>query len=304
MSFISSVSLSENKNEIKIIMKINDQIVTNIDIKKEYNYLVALNNNLSLLTKEEGYKIAKDSLIREILKSDEIEKFIDLKNFKNDNLINNVLNNVTKSLKLKNILELDNYLNDYDISLNDLKNKMIKEVLWNQLVNSKYKNNININKKKLIKQIEDSNILQNQNEIQYELSEILFQVSDQDDLKNLTKLIDQDIQKIGFKNAANKYSIAETSKLGGYLGVFNETQLSNEIKELLLTKNIGEYTKPTKVGNNFLILYIDDKKKVKKNINKEKLLSNLIDSEKQKQFNNFSQIYFNKIKISSQIHEY
>jgi peptidyl-prolyl cis-trans isomerase SurA len=117
-------------------------------------------------------------------------------------------------------------------------------------------------------------------------------------------LIYQDIEQIGFKNTATKFSISETSKLGGYLGILNETQLSNEISEILSSKDISEYTEPIKVGINYLILFVNDKKIIKKTIDKENLLKNLIEIERQKQFDNFSQIYFNKIKINSFINEF
>jgi peptidyl-prolyl cis-trans isomerase SurA len=302
--FISSNSLSENKNEVRIIMKINEQIITNVDIKNEYNYLLALNNNLASLTKSEGYKIAKDSLVREIIKSNEIVKYVDLKNFNDENLMKNVLNNLTFALKLNSILELENYLNTYNISIENLKNKMATEVLWNQLIFSKYKNKLNIDEKKLNNQIENSGFLEQNNEIQYELSEILYEVKNKDKFNDLTNLIINDIQTIGFKNTANKFSISETSKLGGYLGTLNETQLSKEIRQLLSTINIGDFTKPIKVGSNFLILYINDKKLIKRNIDKEVLLNNLIEAERQKQLNNFSQIYYNKIKINYLINEF
>ena len=302
--FISSNSLSENKNEVRIIMKINEQIITNVDIKNEYNYLLALNNNLASLTKSEGYKIAKDSLVREIIKSDEIEKYVNLKNFNDENLMKNILNNLTFALKLNSILELENYLNTYNISIENVKNKMATEVLWNQLIFSKYKNKLNIDEKKLNNQIENSGFLEQNNEIQYELSEILYEVKNKDEFNDLTNLIINDIQTIGFKNAANKFSISETSKLGGYLGTLNETQLSKEIRQLLSTINIGDFTKPIKVGSNFLILYINDKKLIKRNIDKEVLLNNLIEAERQKQLNNFSQIYYNKIKINNLINEF
>ena len=302
--FISSNSLSENKNEVRIIMKINEQIITNVDIKNEYNYLLALNNNLASLTKSEGYKIAKDSLVREIIKSDEIEKYVNLKNFNDENLMKNVLNNLTFALKLNSILELENYLNTYNISIENVKNKMATEVLWNQLIFSKYKNKLNIDEKKLNNQIENSGFFEQNNEIQYELSEILYEVKNKDEFNDLTNLIINDIQTIGFKNAANKFSISETSKLGGYLGTLNETQLSKEIRQLLSTINIGDFTKPIKVGSNFLILYINDKKVIKRNIDKDVLLNNLIEAERQKQLNNFSQIYYNKIKINNLINEF
>jgi peptidyl-prolyl cis-trans isomerase SurA len=301
---ILPISLKSLSEEIKIIMKINEQIVTNVDIRKEYDYLVALNNNLESIPKNEGYKIAQDSLLREIIKTDEIKKFIDLETFDDENLINNVLKEIVITLKLNDASELKEYLKTYNISLDVLKNKMIKEVLWNQLIVTKYKDKINIDIKKISNQIEGINFLDEENEIQYELSEILYQVNDQNEFDKLTNLIYQDIEKIGFKNTATKFSISETSKLGGYLGILNETQLSNEISEILSSKDIAEYTEPIKVGINYLILFINDKKIIKKTIDKENLLKNLIEIERQRQFDNFSQIYFNKIKINSFINEF
>ncbi|MDC0631999.1 hypothetical protein OAP10_03180 [Candidatus Pelagibacter sp.] len=301
---ILPISLKSLSEEIKIVMKINEQIVTNVDIRKEYDYLVALNNNLESIPKNEGYKIAQDSLLREIIKTDEIKKFIDLETFDDENLINNVLKEIAITLKLNDASELKKYLKTYNISLDVLKNKMIKEVLWNQLIVTKYKDKINIDIKKISNQIEGINFLDEENEIQYELSEILYQVNDQNEFDKLTNLIYQDIEQIGFKNTATKFSISETSKLGGYLGILNETQLSNEISEILSSKDISEYTEPIKVGINYLILFVNDKKIIKKTIDKENLLKNLIEIERQKQFDNFSQIYFNKIKINSFINEF
>jgi peptidyl-prolyl cis-trans isomerase SurA len=301
---ILPISLKSLSEEIKIVMKINEQIVTNVDIRKEYDYLVALNNNLESIPKNEGYKIAQDSLLREIIKTDEIKKFIDLETFDDENVINNVLKEIAITLKLNDASELKKYLKTYNISLDVLKNKMIKEVLWNQLIVTKYKDKINIDIKKISNQIEGINSLDEENEIQYELSEILYQVNDQNEFDKLTNLIYQDIEQIGFKNTATKFSISETSKLGGYLGILNETQLSNEISEILSSKDISEYTEPIKVGINYLILFINDKKIIKKTIDKENLLKNLIEIERQKQFDNFSQIYFNKIKINSFINEF
>ena len=301
---ILPISLKSLSEEIKIVMKINEQIVTNVDIRKEYDYLVALNNNLESIPKNEGYKIAQDSLLREIIKTNEIKKFIDLETFDDENLINNVLKEIAITLKLNDTSELEKYLKTYNISLDVLKNKMIKEVLWNQLIVTKYKDKINIDIKKISNQIEGNNFLDEENEIQYELSEIVYQVNDQNEFDKLTNLIYQDIEQIGFKNTATKFSISETSKLGGYLGILNETQLSNEIIEILSSKDISEYTEPIKVGINYLILFINDKKIIKKTIDKENLLKNLIEIERQRQFDNFSQIYFNKIKINSFINEF
>ena len=63
-------------NEFKIVIKIDNSIITNEDIINEYNYLIALNEDLNKIKKEETLNIAKESLIKEKIKKIEIEKYI------------------------------------------------------------------------------------------------------------------------------------------------------------------------------------------------------------------------------------
>ena len=137
---------------IKIIKKINNEIITNVDIIKEYNYLIALNNDLKNLDINDALKISEDSLIREKIKFDEIKKFISLEDFENkanDNLTNNIVENIYINLKINTLEEFENYLEGYNININDIKKKITIEVLWNKLITSKYKNQININENEL-----------------------------------------------------------------------------------------------------------------------------------------------------------
>ena len=94
-------------NEIKIIKKVNNEVITNYDIKQEINYLVALNNNLNDLGSIDKYKIAEESLTREKIKLNEIEKFIDLKEFDISKILNNIISNVINDLNLKNRSEFE-----------------------------------------------------------------------------------------------------------------------------------------------------------------------------------------------------
>ena len=128
--------------EIKILRKINNEIITNVDVELEYNYLVALNNDLKNVSKSEGLKIAEDSLLREKIKLDEIKKNFLIENFKDNDLLNNILISFYKQLNLKNELEFNNYLKDFGLSIGEVKNKIKIEVLWNQLIGQKYMNQI------------------------------------------------------------------------------------------------------------------------------------------------------------------
>lgn len=290
-------------NTIKIVKKVNEEIVTNFDIKKELNYLRALNNNLDNLDKIESYKIAEESLTREKIKYSEILKFVDIEKFNNKELIDKIIFNIMNGLNLTDKLEFENYLNNYQLKIADVEKKILIEVLWNQLIASRYSDKININENELLKRIRTEN-LNRKNIVEYDLSEIVFQAKNQDSLKSMINQINISISNIGFENTANKFSIANTSKFGGKIGKINENQLSKKISIELDKLKIGEYTKPLKVGNGFLILLINNKNNINREVDEETILNNMIKSEKEKQFESFSQIYFNKVKINTNINEF
>jgi peptidyl-prolyl cis-trans isomerase SurA len=301
--FNSMHSFSKNVNEVKLIKTVNEQIITNYDIKKEYNYLLSINKNLKKLSLADTLKIAEESLIREIIKLDEIKKFIDTENIKNQKAVDDIILDVMKNLNFTNIDELQLHLASYDVSINDLKNKLLIEVLWNQLIVSKYQNKININKDDLIKKIEEEDLVKN-DIVQYDLSEIVFEIKNNNELDDKKKIINESILNDGFDNAAIRFSISNTASLGGYIGEIRENQLSNNIKKSLLFLKVGEFSDPINIGSNYLILRINDKKIIQENIDKELLLNKMINYEKQKQLDTYSQIHFNKLKINTFINEF
>ena len=74
--FIFNLNLiDELKSEIYIHVKVDDEIITNYDLKKESEYLKILNPNLNQISDVEILNLAKRSLIKEIIKRKEIEKF-------------------------------------------------------------------------------------------------------------------------------------------------------------------------------------------------------------------------------------
>ena len=66
---------------------------------------------------------------------------------------------------------------------------------------------------------------------------------------------------------------------------------------------IGEYTDVIQIGNNYLLLKIEEIKTTQIKINKKKELDKLIRFETNKQLNQFSRIFFDKSKINYSINE-
>ncbi len=295
--FCTSLSFSETR--IYIVASVEDEIITNYDVQKEIRYLQILNNDLENLNNKKKIKIAKNSLINEIIKKREIIKIF---NFNDENLfVKKYLDDLYTKLNVNNEKDFKQILlKDKNYTLDEIKEKIKVEILWNELIYSKYVNQIKIDKNLLIKKI---NNLSNKTRKEYLLSEIIFMKPYDQDLEDFIKKINTSISEIGFNNTANIYSIAESSKLGGKLGWIDENNLSELIFNELKKINEGEYTNVINIRNNYMILKIEKIRLSEIAINKENELNNMIKFETNKQLNQFSRIYFEKSKINYAINE-
>ena len=282
-----------------IVTKVDNEIITNVDIVHEANYMIALNNDLKKIDKKSLVNLARESLVREKIKKIEILKNESSLTVK-DEILEGIIQNYYKKLKLENLSEFKDYLARYNLKLQDIKEKLIIEILWNKRVYYNYKNLLNINVEKLKKQVEDNK--DNNNEItKYLLSEILFSIENKNDFEKKNNEIRKKIEENGFKTAANIYSISGTANFGGRIGLVNENRLSKKIINEIKSIEKGEITKTIDVANGFLILKLEDIviEKFDKDLKSE--LDNLIRYETDKQLNQFSIIYFNKLKLNSNI---
>ena len=283
---------------VKIILKIDDEIITNIDVQKEYNYLIALNNDLKEVNKEKALLIAKESIIKEKIKKKEIVKYYDLE--EESDYLESVIKNFYKTLNLNSKKEFKKYIEKYGLTYRDVKKKIRIETVWNDLIYNKYNEQVKIDLKKLRKSI----LQQKENQNSYFLSEILFKNKANEDINKKYESIKRSIETVGFKNSANIYSVSDTSKLGGKIGWVNENQLSKEIVKKLEKLKINEYSKPINLTEGYLILKVEDIKKIKNNnLDIDKELKKLENYERDKQLNKMSNIFFSKIKNNTIINE-
>ena len=294
--FIYSSSSSSIEN--KILVKIENQIITSLDVNDEYKYLIALNPSLKKSKKEDIIKLSKRSIINERVKKIEIEK-----SFKNpqipEKFLDKILQNVYSKIGIESISEFKKYLTLNDVNFENVKNKLEIEALWNELILIKFSSKVKINEKDLRTKIKKNNKFSKS----YLLSEISFEVSNLNELDNKFLEISDVINDKGFDFAALKYSVSATSKIGGKLDWINENSLNKQIKDKLKNLKINDFTKPINVSSGFLILQINDIKNTQIEINVENELKQLINFEKNNQLNQYSKIYFNKIKKNLQVDE-
>ena len=292
----STFGLAEENIFIKL--KVNDYIITNIDIKKESEYLKILNPNISELNNSQILDLAEESIIKEIIKKDEINKFFILeeKDFIDEKLLKDLL----KKLEL-NQNEFQNLLvQNKSYTLNEIKEKLKIDILWNDLIYYLFNKQIKIDKSLMSNKIDE---VKSEDRKQYLLSEIVFKKKQDQSIDKHINKIRESIKEIGFNNTANIFSIADSSKFGGKIGWVDESNLSETIIQKLKIIDKNQYTDVIQIGNNYLILKIDEIKINKMAIDKKKALKNLIQFETNKQLNQYSKIYFNKISVNYSINE-
>ncbi len=298
--FFSLSSFVFSEINFRIIMKVDNEIITSYDIEKQRNYLLVLNPKLETIDEEQILKISKKSLVKETIRKNEILKYKEL-NLQNPQ-IEFVLNDLIKNLGFQNLRQFQSHLEKFDISINDIKEKIEIENQWKSLVYARYSSSLKIDLESLRKKIESTskqNFL-----LEYNLSEIVFTEKKNLSLDDLTKEIQDSIKNIGFENTAILYSISDSSKVGGKIGWVRENNLSNNIIRYLEKVELKTFGNPIKINNNFLILKINDQRKIQFEIDKQKELDKLVRIEKANQLDKFSNIFYNKIKLNSKINEF
>ena len=293
--------LAFSKNEIKILFKIDNEIITNIDVENEKKYLIALNNKLNEIPISQLNNIAKESLIKEIVKKNELKKFFDLT--KTNEYAEKMAKNFYKRLNFKNEKEFELYLNNFNVKKKFVIEKIKHESLWNQMIYERFRYQINIDEKKL-RQILQKKINENEykNE-EYDISEILFELNSNENLDNKLNIIKKTINELGFESTSNIYSISPSSKFGGKIGWIEKSKLSEVLLKEIINIKKNELSKPIQTNNGYLIIRLNDKRVVNKEINFEDELNNLVSFEKDKQYNQISNIFYNKIKQNTYISE-
>tara|TARA_B100001996_G_C18652903_1_gene590115 strand:+ start:858 stop:1784 length:927 start_codon:yes stop_codon:yes gene_type:complete len=283
--------------EIIIISKVDNEIITNIDIEIEKKYLLLLNDKLSKLGEKEFTNLAKNSLVREKIKKKEINKAFKKRDEK---IKNKIFKNFYTELKFKNENEFIKFLDKKKINAESLKEKLIIEGFWNQLIYIKFKNSIRVDKEAIKKKI--INYYNSKSKkYEYYLSEIV--IDTEKDISSKKKEILKYISEFSFKVAANKYSKSDTSKYGGEIGWIKSSRLSKKIKKQISIIKIGEVTEPIQTSNGYLFLKLNDKREIKEKLDLEKELKQQIEFEKNRQLNQFSLIYYKKLKQNTNIYE-
>jgi len=289
-----------SKENVHIVYEIEGEIITNVDIKNEKNYLFIINPQLKSLNEAQLKEISKQSIIKEKIKKKEIIKYFKLD--QTDLYLDELINNLYLKLGFENEESFKQYLSTFDLNLNNITKKLEIETFWNRLIFEKYKNQININEGFITSKMNTEKT--KKSEKQYKLLEIVIENKNNINMDNEIEKIKKSIEEVGFKNTASLYSVSESSKLGGDIGWINESSLHIKILKELNNIKIGDFVKPINIGKNYLILKIENIKSEIIEVDKKKKIEEIIQFEKNRQLEQFSNIYFNQIKINTNINEF
>ena len=291
-------SLNVYSLENRILVKVNNTIITSVDIFKETQYLIAINKDMEKLSKNKIFDIAKNSLIRKTIKQNEISKYNNSKTL-DEKFTNQLIKTNAIKLGFNSTNDFQKHLMKYGIEFEELKKRLSTTILWNDLIVKKYSNKLKINEEKIREEI----LLSDKKIRSYQLSEIVVDLPTGAKIEEQYKIINNEILKTGFDNTALIYSVSDTSSSGGNLGWIKETSLNKLIKDKISNLEIGQHTKPLIISGGFLILKVKDIKEINQPLDIKKELQKRIIEDQNQQLNQFSLIHYNRIKKDVQINE-
>src|SRR5210317_1778343 len=159
-----------NALENKILFKINNKIISTIDLYNETKYLSLLNKDLTNLEKDKIFEISKNSLIREKIKEIEL-----LKNYKTLDIdkkyFDQIMNDYSKKMGFENVKKFSENIKINGLDFETIQNKIKIELYWNQLIVKKFLKDVKIDKKKIKEEL-----AKNLTQKELLLSEIVFNV--------------------------------------------------------------------------------------------------------------------------------
>lgn len=301
ISLIISLSIISAKSEVtnKIVSRVDNSIITTLDIYNKTNQLKFLNNKVNNLSQNSLYEIALQSLVRYKIKENYLVnqfKEITITNF---DYLNSIIENKYKNLGFDTSEEFQNEMVLKGIDYENFKDELIIDLMWNQMIYEKYSSKLVINIESLKQQIKEKKekLIRS-----FKIKEIVYQVNNKTLINTKYQEIKKDILKNGFENSALRYSTSNTANVGGNLGWISEQSIDPKILEVINRTPIKDFSGPIRISSGFIILYIEDVKESTVSLDEEEELNQIINHKKNKQLDNFSNLYFQKIKKDVKIY--
>ena len=291
--------LSQNNSfseiEEKILVNVDNEIITSYDLKNQIKTIIILSNRqINQNNIDKTKKIALNNLVNLMIKKIEVNKFdIQIE----DNSVSNYLNTVSnrdidnlKKIFLTNNLNFESYRNNIEI-----------ELRWQKLIVSKFRNKIIIDDQEIQNLINRaSNEKRRLND--YKLSKIEITFNDKNDLKNEIETIKNEINEFGFEDTALKLKASNSQINKDEIDWINEKALSGTILDAIKNLKKNEISKPIIISNSVLFLKVKDIKKSNlEKLNLEELKKNIVDQKTNELLSSYSKSHLSKLRNISLI---
>ena len=284
---------NSNTIENKILFKIDNEIITTIDIYEEIKFLKIFTPEINDLEDAELFEISKNSILRDRIKKIEILEFVKELKVQDKFLLNLIKNKYSKT-NIDTLEDFRIYLKKNNLDFNNVNEKLTIELIWNDLIYQKFNKKISIDREKIKKELLQNSKKERQRE--FLLSEIVFTENDKINFKKKNEEIISDINNIGFKKTALKHSVSDTASNGGLIGWIKEDNLNQNIKKIVNELKTGQFSKPIRTSSGFMILKINDEREYLSEFNLADKMEEVIRFKTNDQLNQFSRMYFNKVK--------
>ena len=286
--------------ENKILFKVENEIITTIDIYEEIKFLKKFNPEVSSLSETDLLEISKNSILKDKIKKIEIMNFV--KKLKvDDKFLLQLIKNRYSKLNINTLEEFENFLEQNNLNSALIREKFTIELIWNDLIYQKFYKKIKINKEQIKNDIINSPQKEKQKELL--LSEIVFTRSNKIDFKDKYEKILSDIDKIGFKKAALIHSEASTASNGGLIGWVKVNNLNKKIKQVISKLKPGQFSEPVRTSSGFIIIKIEEEKEYVSKLDLKDRVNEIVIFKTNEQLDQFSNMYFNKLKKDFTIYD-
>jgi peptidyl-prolyl cis-trans isomerase SurA len=288
-----NISIAAIKNDI--VVKIENRIITNHEIKnKILSTIVLSNREISQKNINQLKEQSLDFLIQLKVKKTELSKY----NFIDDE---NQIQNYLRSISSNNVAALKKKFSNNNLDFNLFLDEIKTELKWQKLIYKIYSNKIEIDENMINQELQVL-INSKSNIEEYKLSEIEIFIKNNNSDQNRIKKIEEQINKTSFDSVALEASISSTSSDKGNLGWINGKSLNRNIYNVVKKMRIGEVSEPIKRQNTILFLKLNDKKISKlENININDLKKRLVNQKRNELFNLYSKSHLSKLKNTSMI---
>jgi parvulin-like peptidyl-prolyl isomerase len=296
--FIFFFNFDVYAQNVKIIVKVENELITSYDIKSKIISTLILNGKeINQKNIDSLKKVSLDFLIQNRLKKIELQR---------TNLKKPVMqiNSYLESVSSNDIGNLKKLFKNNNLDFQIFENELETEIKWKNLIYNIYAKKIVIDEDEITNEIKRFTRSKKMSSA-FNLSEIEILLNEEDNFDQIVKKIKNEILINGFESTVLKFSVSSTASANGELGWINSSSLSKEILKIVKKMKIGDISNPIKEQNRIIFLKLNDKKTSNyEDINLEKFKNELINKKREELFKLYSNSYLSKLKNSKIIQYY